>query len=107
MMFFNFLNFFAFLFEFSNSGWVRTVRNEIIVVLYFFFFNDPSPPEIYPLSLHDALPIGTFSAFIGSGARLVGVEAGGRGSRLGEHCRSEEHTSELQSHVNLVCRLLL
>src|SRR5206468_6977082 len=66
----------------------------------FFFFNDPPPTEIYTLSLHDALPI------FGS---------------IGENCyskvtnpqfrrfvtRSEEHTSELQSRSDLVCRLLL
>src|SRR5260370_21317051 len=72
----------------------------------FFFFNDTATTEIYTLSLHDALPIyfGTATVFEwGSAARdlarTAGVDAGSR--------RSEEHTSELQSHLNLVCRLLL
>src|SRR5438477_12220741 len=79
--------------------------------LLFFFFNDTATTQIYTLSLHDALPIYTLDA-----------ESRGRGSvhhRLGPRQaygwrtggstdpRSEEHTSELQSHVNLVCRLLL
>src|SRR6266496_1681147 len=68
----------------------------------FFFFNDTAPTEIYTLSLHDALPISRSSrraaersrhAHRGHGARHIG--------------RSEEHTSELQSRRDLVCRLLL
>src|SRR2546430_10506614 len=71
--------------------------------LLFFFFNDPATTEIYPLSLHDALPIFYFVP-LSAGAQLA--------HRLGRHrppkCgRSEEHTSELQSQSNLVCRLLL
>src|SRR5260370_31898974 len=70
----------------------------------FFFFNDTATTEIYTLSLHDALPI----SLIGEG-RITGdheepADAGKRGDDL---LRSEEHTSELQSHLNLVCRLLL
>src|SRR3989344_5307692 len=69
------------------------------------FFNDPATTEIYTLSLHDALPIS---------ARLRvppgrALPAFGPGRRLEPHRRarrSEEHTSEIQSHVNLVCRLL-
>src|SRR5260221_4935106 len=66
----------------------------------FFFFNDTATTEIYTLSLHDALPI----------SRAL---PGGRGSALrfspprSRWDRSEEHTSELQSHSDLVCRLLL
>src|SRR5260370_15883143 len=72
--------------------------------LIFFFFNDTAPTEIYTLSLHDALPI--------SGADCPAAPpAADRATRApGSHrtgCRSEEHTSELQSHLNLVCRLLL
>src|SRR6266571_243359 len=65
----------------------------------FFFFNDTATTEIYTLSLHDALPIcRTKPAVHWLGLlRDAGVPCG----------RSEEHTSELQSHVNLVCRLLL
>src|SRR5262249_61034967 len=75
-----------------------------------FFFNDPPPTEIYPLSLHDALPIST--ARRGPGPRPL-AQAGHSavpGCRQGDHdpqTRSEEHTSELQSLTNLVCRLLL
>src|SRR6202023_773331 len=69
--------------------------------LVFFFFNDTATTEIYTLSLHDALPISTWPTACG-GPRP-------RGSRSGPHLprRSEEHTSELQSLTNLVCRLLL
>src|SRR5690242_20963745 len=70
---------------------------------FFFFFNDTATTEIYTLSLHDALPISPDSFTSGSiPVYLVHVW------RLRpENERSEEHTSELQSHVNLVCRLLL
>src|SRR5256885_9915005 len=106
----------------------------------FFFLNDPPTPEIYPLPLHDALPI----LPAGAGRRMippdpvadvreqrvlrVGLDV--RALRLpaleveepqevlevagtqdehpaGDERRSEEHTSELQSPCNLVCRLLL
>src|SRR6266571_9161077 len=67
-------------------------------LLLFFFFNDTATTEIYTLSLHDALPI--FQAR--APARWPSGPAGGAPPG-----RSEEHTSELQSHVNLVCRLLL
>src|SRR5256885_37580 len=68
---------------------------------FFFFFNDTATTEIYTLSLHDALPISPGVPV----HRLVGggLQVGGRFG--GE--RSEEHTSELQSPCNLVCRLLL
>src|SRR5205807_10479550 len=67
---------------------------------FFFFFNDPAPTEIYTLSLHDALPISDGRASIGSQNQAQ--------SRYHErHRRSEEHTFELQSPCNLVCRLLL
>src|SRR4051812_49975992 len=73
-----------------------------VTLLLFFFFNDTAPTEIYTLSLHDALPIL-------HGPRQHPASGGGRhGLRSPrDHIRSEEHTSELQSHVNLVCRLLL
>src|SRR5450631_4919623 len=66
---------------------------------FFFFFNDTATTEIYTLSLHDALPISISTCRPCRGLNWRG--AFWRGSR------SEEHTSELQSHVNLVCRLLL
>src|SRR5262249_61905944 len=81
--------------------------------LLLFFFNDPATTEIYTLSLHDALPI----CLVGSdrqracrdtdrndcNLRLRSIEAFG----FLNAPRSEEHTSELQSLTNLVCRLLL
>src|SRR6266487_6821429 len=70
----------------------------IIFLLFFFFFNDTATTEIYTLSLHDALPIWT--------APCCPAPAPTR-SRCTPPTRSEEHTSELQSPVHLVCRLLL
>src|SRR2546427_5495813 len=95
---------------------------------FFFFFNDTAPTEIYTLSLHDALPIWCSRKFargyggalrshparrshhiddhqLTRGYHLGHVSGGGRKARCG--LRSEEHTSELQSQSNLVCRLLL
>src|ERR1019366_10517908 len=69
-------------------------------VSFFFFFNDTATTEIYTLSLHDALPISC-----GACTRSTGPGVTGRGFTREE--RSEEHTSELQSLTNLVCRLLL
>src|SRR5260370_29417745 len=68
----------------------------------FFFFNDTATTEIYTLSLHDALPIyrGHRHELHPSRIRRTAAAADAR-------ARSEEHTSELQSHLNLVCRLLL
>src|SRR2546426_7665211 len=69
----------------------------------FFFFNDTATTEIYTLSLHDALPICRAG---GAGRRDAARRPGG-GAGDGRWQRSEEHTSELQSPCNLVCRLLL
>src|SRR5690242_21077417 len=84
-----------------------------------FFFTDTPPPEIYTLSLHDALPIFTNEQAVSidmsyyeirstagslETATWTSLDDGEGGS---SQARSEEHTSELQSHVNLVCRLLL
>src|SRR5438552_5236849 len=66
----------------------------------FFFFNDTATTEIYTLSLHDALPISYTSV-------RRGVPGGGPGRPTRGRPRSEEHTSELQSPDQLVCRLLL
>src|SRR5690349_22417569 len=72
----------------------------------FFFFNDTAPTEIYTLSLHDALPISR-ELDAGADAELgVDVAQVGLDGLRAEH-RSEEHTSELQSRRDLVCRLLL
>src|SRR5215218_11412346 len=73
-----------------------------VIFLFFFFFNDTATPEIYTLSLHDALPILDRRRLH---ARLADRRTH-RGRRSREP-RSEEHTSELQSHSDLVCRLLL
>src|SRR3712207_8306706 len=80
------------------------------------FFNDTATTEIYTLSLHDALPIGTSSWTASesrsqaSSASMMAVsqvprQSTSSGSRA--PVRSEEHTSELQSRQYLVCRLLL
>src|SRR3990167_5491063 len=69
------------------------------------FFKEPAPPEISPLSLHDALPISDGGS--GAGALRKGGATPSRvPAFLGVPRRSEEHTSELQSQSNLVCRLL-
>src|SRR6266536_85040 len=78
---------------------VMACRFHLLFVLFFFFFNDPATTEIYTLSLHDALPI--------YGWNLVRQRPLHRQSAVGATHRSEEHTSELQSRVDLVCRLLL
>src|SRR2546429_6104927 len=64
----------------------------------YFFFNDTATTEIYTLSLHDALPI---SRRASNGDTQCCNRPGPREGR------SEEHTSELQSRLHLVCRLLL
>src|SRR5438034_7524377 len=92
-------------------------------VPHLFFFNDTSTTEIYTLSLHDALPISvsaharspavsvvvppTIDAGFWSTVRaaILAWKASSRIRAFGG--RSEEHTSELQSHSDLVCRLLL
>src|SRR2546428_13199786 len=76
---------------------------------YFFFFNDTATTEIYTLSLHDALPICLWSRsrtepYTRSSGGVSSPHAADRHAQ-GE--RSEEHTSELQSRSDLVCRLLL
>src|SRR5438105_8224785 len=73
---------------------------------FFFFFNDTATTEIYTLSLHDALPILTLATAVDyrwsvQPQVLVPI------ALMGGDRRSEEHTSELQSRVDLVCRLLL
>src|SRR2546429_6696108 len=90
-----------------------------IDLVCFFFFNDTATTEIYTLSLHDALPIWRAT---GSQRSSTVCRAWGRTSRpcptvsssearpacgARRSKRSEEHTSELQSRLHLVCRLLL
>src|SRR5262249_62391459 len=97
------------------------------LLISLFFFNDTATTDIYTLSLHDALPIWNEAGgpAVASPARqgygssvindLLPYEFGGRvdfvfateGFRCTIELRSEEHTSELQSLTNLVCRLLL
>src|SRR2546430_10400727 len=73
-----------------------------------FFFNDTATTEIYTLSLHDALPICNELTHFGNLMVDGGVAPHFSGNSLAPHRgRSEEHTSELQSQSNLVCRLLL
>src|SRR5256885_11889980 len=96
---------------------------------YFFFFNDTATTEIYTLSLHDALPISQhpFSQQrrrhlhrchaqsrrlrrtnpLGRRMYVAGLRPRRPSRSLCLQLRSEEHTSELQSPCNLVCRLLL
>src|SRR6266487_6783435 len=74
------------------------MQESLSSVFFFFFFNDTATTEIYTLSLHDALPIWT--------DRPAPPLAPALPHSL-NHARSEEHTSELQSPVHLVCRLLL
>src|SRR5690349_23684946 len=71
---------------------------------FFFFFNDTATTEIYTLSLHDALPI--YHLFGGPKRRRV-CSCLKRCPTPRQRNRSEEHTSELQSRRDLVCRLLL
>src|SRR2546422_10504014 len=82
---------------------------------FFFFFNDTATTEIYTLSLHDALPI--YWQAIPAPAGAVSLPERARGltrvmtdeEAMSQYpfLRSEEHTSELQSRLHLVCRLLL
>src|SRR5438093_8328120 len=97
-----------------------------------FFINDTATPDIYTLSLHDALPIYEIGKTLTLNAMpytVIGVAPKGfKGTftfasaeqiwvptsmypqvltGFGKEFRSEEHTSELQSLTNLVCRLLL
>src|SRR5256886_12171620 len=77
---------------------------------FFFFFNDTATTEIYTLSLHDALPISALTVTLQSETPRIQTTAllgDGRFVSLMRSGRSEEHTSELQSQSNLVCRLLL
>src|ERR1022692_5292605 len=70
-----------------------------LLCVFFFFFNDTATTEIYTLSLHDALPIS-----LSMSPKATPRCAAAFWKSI---TRSEEHTSELQSPCNLVCRLLL
>src|SRR2546430_13505899 len=111
----------------------KLMRSDMLLYS-FFFLNDPAPTEIYPLPQPDALPIKkelqdwnrrgagglvksvdvpakavtiTVSSLGTSKDMVVKTGANTRIRRYSEDSRSEEHTSELQSQSNLVCRLLL
>src|SRR5438105_6086762 len=76
------------------------------IIFFFFFFNNTATTEIYTLSLHDALPIYRMDQIVRDTRMLRILPEQLLQQRVGLH-RSEEHTSELQSRVDLVCRLLL
>src|SRR2546422_1075316 len=111
----------------SKHNWIPSLSQSVLRLRScpfdsFFFFNDTATTEIYTLSLHDALPISPDVAVgrkrhVGEDAvlregvhgirvRLPG-SAGRNAEEPGTSRRSEEHTSELQSRLHLVCRLLL
>src|SRR2546427_7370954 len=87
----------------------------LLFSFFFFFFNDTATTEIYTLSLHDALPIcwasqqriPTRSSTTIHFRRFQSTTRRSSRATTGMCKRSEEHTSELQSQSNLVCRLLL
>src|SRR5471032_3267065 len=87
----------------GNILWLNQVPNPSpkCYLQVFFFFNDTATTEIYTLSLHDALPIFQLSANAVQSPRVP------KRPKAVSISRSEEHTSELQSHHDLVCRLLL
>src|SRR5260221_2910610 len=74
---------------------------------FFFFFNDTATTEIYTLSLHDALPISLNGILLKKISKGYSWHDTRFEYSIGKVMRSEEHTSELQSHSDLVCRLLL
>src|SRR2546430_6883161 len=85
-----------------------------LIYYLFFFFNDTATTEIYTLSLHDALPISIWRerswsrwAIVVFWIAQLAAAVGFGWAAAGMTGRSEEHTSELQSQSNLVCRLLL
>src|SRR2546429_8449796 len=86
------------------------------IFFFFFFLNDPPPPDIYPLPLHAALPTSRRWPWPRPPWRRCGGPVPGpeyhpacsrRAAWAAAGWRSEEHTSELQSRLHLVCRLLL
>src|SRR2546421_12934174 len=88
-----------------------SLTNRFSTFYFFFFFNDTATTEIYTLSLHDALPISSappssVPVLVFSGSTLIRRWCSWATS-VRSRSRSEEHTSELQSRSDLVCRLLL
>src|SRR5437868_14799473 len=83
-------------------------HNILAEVVAFVFLNTSAPSKTHTLSLHDALPI-LLATVLHAGGDIE-VNSGGelfKAERIGFNNRSEEHTSELQSRFDLVCRLLL
>src|SRR5256885_9576830 len=84
-----------------------------LLFFFFFFFNDTATTEIYTLSLHDALPISPMTTASHPAPYRIATVFNKKPNRIlleqirFGFLRSEEHTSELQSPCNLVCRLLL
>src|SRR5438132_5292388 len=96
-----------------NVGYfVGIMLSALILFLLALFFRDSANTEIYTLSLHDALPISRYRA-----RKALQLQRDGHDQHVQRQLdgldpdraadRSEEHTSELQSHSDLVCRLLL
>src|SRR5690606_41843176 len=95
------------------SSVCRSCTSNLSAINFLCCVNDTATPEIYTLSLHDALPI------LATRMRICPSAAAGKGGVISVvavpiynawgacPARSEEHTSELQSRENLVCRLLL
>src|SRR2546430_9842042 len=81
----------------------------LLFVGFFFFFNDTATTEIYTLSLHDALPIcaSPKAKRLKIADKICNIRDVAENPPARWSLRSEEHTSELQSQSNLVCRLLL
>src|SRR5205085_10590484 len=96
----------------STSDYMRIILCIIVnmlraIPLILFFFTNTATPEIYTLSLHDALPIFGSAAYHLLPDVLRRFRENFPDVELSLRERSEEHTSELQSQSNLVCRLLL
>src|SRR3990172_6046506 len=90
--------------RFSDRKSTRLNSSHGYISYAVFFFNDTATTEIYPLSLHDALPISLGALLVyrlGTYIPLPGIDP----TAWDQIFRSEEHTSELQSRLHLVCRL--
>src|SRR5436189_6305553 len=83
---------------------VTSLLARVLLRVFSFFFNDTATTEIYTLSLHDALPISPLNT---KRVGLVATPCWTTAPVVALISRSEEHTSELQSPMYLVCRLLL
>src|SRR5438093_8823350 len=86
---------------------MQSARPGFSSYIIIFFFNATATTEIYTLSLHDALPISSVVVPVEEAELLLAVRRIVGGVEVDRDPRSEEHTSELQSLTNIVCRLLL